>query len=96
MKTMTFGLLVCAGLSVALWCLLRKRPVGALVGGGIAMILTCLTGCSWREMLIDSGKETALLGFQRYPAVLVILVILFLCGLITMVSGAVSLTRRRN
>ena len=76
MDTMVFGLLTVSALAAAGVCLYHKRPLPGLLFSLGAVGILWLTGRSWFFMLLSSGKDTALLGFQRYPAAPVILLVL--------------------
>lgn len=60
------------------------------------MVLTYLTGCYWREMLISSGKDTTLLGFHRYPASVVILAALMITALVILIVSIIWLVKRNK
>ena len=71
METMALGMFAVSVLILSGVCVYYKKPVIGFVSSIAAMALTCLTGYSWKLMLIDSGKDTTLLGFSRYPAALI-------------------------
>ena len=58
--------------------------------------ITFLTGYYWKEMLVDSGKDATLLGFNRYPAVLIVFVILLLTAFIMMVVSIIWIVKRNK
>ena len=93
METMALGFLALAFLIISIYCLYYKKPVLGIVCSGAVMVLTYLTGCSWKELLMESGKDTALLGFVRYPAVPVILAVLFIAAFILMIVSVVVIAR---
>ena len=76
METMAFGMLSVISLVISACCLYRKKPFPGLLSSIITMLLTIWTGHCWKATLMASGKDTALLGFARYPAAPVILCIL--------------------
>ena len=97
METMMFGLFSVTLVISAIGCLGCRKPVSGFICSIAAMVCVCLTGYFWREMLINSGKNPALLGFERYPAALVILVVLFLGALTTLaisIFGIAKLNKR--
>ena len=59
-------------------------------------MITFLTGYYWKEMLVDSGKDATLLGFNRYPAVLIVFVILLLTAFIMMVVSIIWIVKRNK
>ena len=97
METMALGMFAVSVLILSGICMYYKKPFIGFVSSIAAMALTCLTGYSWKLMLIDSGKDTTLLGFSRYPAALIILAALMLTAFIMMiVSGILILQRSKN
>ena len=96
MKTMALGLLAVTFLILSGCCLHFKKPLLCMVGNAAAMALTCLTGHSWKLMLIGSGKDTTLLGFSRYPAAPVILTILLLTALAMIIASVVGIAKRNK
>ncbi len=51
------------------------------------MVFIMLSAYNWRLALIDSGKNPAWLGFERYPAALILVVIVFTAGCYLLVTG---------
>jgi len=90
MNSIAFGVLTAAMLIISGCCLYCKKPILGFLSSIAAMVLTCLTGYSWKLMLTDSGKDTALLGFSRYPAAPVILCILFLLAAAGMILSIIA------
>ncbi|MBQ3177874.1 MAG: hypothetical protein IJB52_08655 [Clostridia bacterium] len=96
METVMWGTLVLFALVLTGNFLYRKKPFpGGLTSAG-AMVLIWLTGRSWLSMLIQSGKDTTLLGFYVYPAVPVIQLILSVLAAGGMIVSAVMFLRRRH
>ena len=91
MKTMALGIIACICLIASVCCLYCKKPVWGFVSSAATILLTFLTGCSWKNLLAVSGKDTALLGFQRYPAVLVILAVLLFAALAAMAVSIIGM-----
>lgn len=85
METMVLCMFAATALAVSVYFLCCKKPVWCFAGSIAVMVLTCLTGYRWKIMLINSGKDTALLGFHRYPAVPVILGILLAAACILLI-----------
>lgn len=96
MTTLTLVLLSLLCLCGTVCCVCYKRPVPALFGCCCTMVLTYLAGCDWRKLLIDSGKDPALLGFARYPVVPITLAIFMLAAIVVMTVSIVLLVRRTN
>lgn len=97
METMALGTFT-AGMLIVLFCFLYcKKAFLGCVSGMIALYLTGCTGYHWKLMLTESGKDTAFLGFERYPAVPVILGILaFSAAVGIIVSGIMIVRKHRN
>ena len=96
METMAFGMFAVVILILSGVCVYYKKPFIGFVSSIAAMALTCLTGYSWKLMLIDSGKDTTLLGFSRYPAVLILLCILLLLAAVSMTLSVILILRKRR
>ena len=96
MGTMTFGMLALTLLTVSGWCVFNKKYLLGICGSIASVFLTVLSGYSWRKMLIDSGKDTALLGFYSYPAALIILVLLSVCAAVMLIVSAVMMARKKT
>ena len=96
MEAMALGFLALTFLIISICCLYYKKPILGIVCSGAVMVLTYLTGRSWKEMLIGSGKETALLGFASYPAVPVIFAVLFIAAFILMILSIVVILRQNK
>ena len=96
METMALGFAASIFLMISICCLYHKKLVWGIVCSAAAMAVTCLTGYSWKEMLIESGKDTTLLGFHRYPAAPMILITLLLIALILMVLSIMGMVKRKK
>ncbi|MBQ2776601.1 MAG: hypothetical protein IJF50_03790 [Peptococcaceae bacterium] len=96
METMALGMFAVSVLILSFVCMYYKKPFIGFVSSIAAMALTCLTGYSWKLMLIDSGKDTTLLGFSRYPAALIILCILLLLAAVSMTFSVILILRKRR
>ena len=96
MAAMALGIFAAVVLISSVCCLCYKRPVLGFVSSVVTMILTYLTGCSWRDILIGSGKDASLLGFHRYPAAPVILAILLLTAFVVMIVSILWIVRRNK
>ena len=96
METMAIGMFAIMVLIVSGCCLYYKKPFGSFVSNIVAMVLTCCTGYSWKLMLMNSGKDTTLLGFNRYPAALTILSILLLAAFILLIVSIIGIVRRNK
>ena len=96
METMALGMFAVSVLILSGICMYYKKPFIGFVSSIAAMALTCLTGYSWKLMLIGSGKDTTLLGFSRYPAVLILLCVLLLLVAVSMTVSVILITRKRK
>ena len=96
METMAFGAFALTVLTVSALLIYNKKYLCGICGSIAAIILTSFSGLSWRKMLIDSGKDTALLGFRSYPAALVILMLLLVCAMIVLLVSLVKLARKKS
>ena len=96
METMAIGMFAVMVLVVSGCCLYYKKPFWSFVSNIVAMALTCWTGYSWKLMLINSGKDTTLLGFNRYPVALTILSILLLVAFILLIVSIIGIVRRNK
>ena len=96
METMALGFFALVFLIISICCMYYKKPIGGIVCSVATMALTYLTGHSWKEMLIGSGKNTTLLGFNRYPAALIILAMLFSAAFILMIVSIIGIVRQNK
>ena len=95
-ETITIGLFAVIILIVSACCLYYKKPFWSFSGNIIAMALTCWTGYRWKLMLISGGKDTTLLGFNHYPAALIILAILWLTAFILLIVSITWIARQNK
>jgi len=95
-ETIIFGMLALMTAITAIRCLRSKPPIISLLLGVGTILFVCLSGYNWRLALIDSGKNTAWLGFSRYPFALIILVALSAVALISIVMSASSILKRKR
>ena len=93
METIALGLFTLTLLLISICCLYHKKPLWGMVCSVAAVVLTVLTGLSWKEMLIASGKDT---GLQRYPAAPGILAILLLAACILMIMCIIGMARQNK
>ena len=96
METMAIGMFTVVVLIVSGCCLYYKKPFISFVSSIAAVALTCWTGYSWKLLLIESGKDTTLLGFNRYPAALIILCMLLFLAVVGMIISVILLARKRQ
>ena len=96
METMALGLLAFTIPITSICCLHYKKPIGAIVCGIAVMVFSCLTAYYWKQILIASGKNVTMLGFNRYPAAVIILAALMIGALIVLVIGTISALRERR
>ena len=96
METLALGLFTLTLLLISICCLYHKKPLWGMVCSAVAVVFTFLTGLSWKEMLVASGKDTTLLGLQRYPAAPGILAILLLAACILMIMCIIGMARQNK
>lgn len=96
MATMLFGYLAFTALILCGCCLCCKRPFWGLLCSIGTMVLVYFTGYTWKFMLISSGKDATLLGFHRYPAALVTLVVLTVFAVASMIISVIWMVRRKK
>ena len=96
METMAVGMLAGIALILSACCVYAKRPLGGLIGSVTTVVLTVQTGYGWKSMLLNSGKDTTLLGFDRYPVALILLAVLLLAAALIAVVSVVGIVRRRS
>ena len=96
METMAAGMLAGIALILAACCVYAKRPLCGLIGSVMTAVLTIQTGYCWKSMLLNSGKDTTLLGFGRYPAALVLLVLLLLAAVLIAAISIIGIVRRHS
>ena len=85
-ETIIFGMSA-AFICVYTMCFIKKKPLLRAFWGVVTMVLIILSAYNWRLALIDSGKNPAWLGFERYPIPVILVVIVFAGGLYLVVSG---------
>jgi len=96
MEAMTLGFFALMLLLCSAGCLHYKRPAFGLFCNVMTIVLTYLTGCSWKAMLIESGKDTALLGFHRYPAAPIFLTLLLISTFVFAIMNIVGLIKQNK
>ena len=94
METMALGTLTVGILIISFCFLYYKKPFPGGISGIAAMCLSVCTGYQWKQMLAESGKNTALLGFERYPAAPVILGILAFSAAGSIVASVIWIVRK--
>ena len=94
MEAMVFGLCLFTSDLISLFLVMQKRMKLSLIFELLSLVLTGVVLFFWRQMLIQSGKDAALLGFHAYPAVLIIVGILALAALVCLVLALLGLGRR--
>ena len=96
METMAVGMLAGIALILSACCVYAKRPLCGLIGSVMTAALTIQTGYCWKSMLLNSGKDTTLLGFARYPAALVLLALLLLAAVLIAAISIIGIVRRHS
>jgi len=95
MNTLALGLLAAVVLILSGCCQYYKKPVPGFVSSIAAMALTVWSGYTWNLLLIESGKDTALLGFHRYPAAVILLCMLLLLAAVSLIVHVCAILRRK-
>ena len=85
-ETIIFGMSA-AFICVYALCFIKNKPLLRAFWGVVTMVMIILSAYNWRLALIDSGKNPAWLGFERYPIPVILVVIVFAGGLYLVVSG---------
>jgi len=97
MDAMLWGFISLTIIIIAFCCLFYKKYLCCLLCSISSFIPIGLTGYHWFLMLEGSGKNTSLLGFSRYPAALIILLILFLLSVSsTIISFVLNFHSKRK
>ena len=85
MEAMIFGLCLLTS-DVNVFLLLSNKKSGLAAGFSLlSLVLTGVTVYFWRQLLLASGRDTALLGLRHSPAVPVLLGLLALAALVGLV-----------
>ena len=96
MNTMTVGIIGLTVLIGSVYCLYQKKLVLSFFSSIGTLVLTYMTALSWRTLLLASGKDTAFLGFHRYPAAVLLLTAMLLAAFAVAVLSLVWLIRRNQ
>jgi len=96
METVIFGLIALALAVLALVLCVAKQPVFSGIAGGATIIFVCLSSYNWWLALGDSGKNQRWLGFEQYPATVVVLMALSAVGIYCVMKGANYLAGNRS
>ena len=96
METIIFGLIALASAVIALVLVAAKQPVFSGIAGGATIIFVCLSSYNWWLALGDSGKNQRWLGFEHYPATVIVLMALIVVGICCAIKGANHLTREKS
>ena len=91
MEALVFGLCLVSSDLIALLLLVQKRGKLSLPFSVLSLVLTGVVVYFWRNMLLQNGKDPALLGFHAYPAVPIILGLLALLALACLLAAAAQL-----
>ena len=92
-EAILFGTLSLCSVVVAVYAL-RKLPLVSMSMGLLTLVFAYLSACNWRLALLDSGKNTAWLGAERYPLVLCIYIVLFGFGFASLIGGTIRCIKK--
>lgn len=92
-EAILFGMLSLCFVAIAGYAL-RKLPFVSIGTGLLTIVFAYLSAYYWRLALLDSGKNTAFLGAERYPLVLCIYIVLFGFGLVSLIGGTVRCIKK--
>ena len=94
MEAMIFGFcLVTCDVNIFL-LLSNHKSLLALAFSVLSLALTGVTAYFFRQLLLSSGKDAALLGFHQYPAVPILLCLLALAALAGLVLAVLQLVKK--
>jgi len=93
-EAILYGVLSLAFAAIAI-SMLRKLPIISALAGLFTNIFVVMSAYYWRLALIDSGKNTAWLGAERYPLVLCVYIVLACMGCICVVCGIVRCVKKQ-
>ena len=94
--TILFGMLSLACAIAAIVFTYGKVRILSVILGLATVAFITVSSHYWVRALVESGKNTHLLGYERYPAILFIVAALVAAGLLCTVSGIVGLVRRKK
>ena len=93
-ESIIYGLLALCAVLAGL-CLLKKKPLVSTLMGEGAIALAAMSAKNWLLALADSGKNTAYLGFERYPLVSLALVLILAAALICIAAGLILFVKQQ-
>ena len=96
MNTITVGIIGLTVLIGSVYCLYQKKLVLSFLCNVGTLVLTYMTALSWRMLLLSSGKDTAFLGFHRYPAALLLLSTMLLAAFAVTIVSLVWMIRQNR
>lgn len=96
MNTITVGIIGLTVLIGSVYCLYQKKLVLSFLCSVGTLVLTYMTALSWRMLLLSSGKDTAFLGFHRYPAALLLLSTMLLAAFAVTIVSLVWMIRQNR
>ena len=94
--TILFGILsfVCA-IAAFVFKYGRVHILSGVLGLATIAFIT-VSSRFWVRALVESGKNTRLLGYERYPAILYVVAALVAVGLFCTVAGIVGLVKKKR
>lgn len=96
MEAMALGFAAFVLLAISGACRYCGKFVWGIICGAATVPLTYLTAALWNDLLAESGKDTALLGWERYPAAVVILAALLFAAVILVIVNMAGIAKRNQ
>jgi len=94
MAAMAAYILALILLTISVYCLYCKKAIPGIVCSTAAAVFTYFCGYFWKELLKVSGKDTALLGFNRYPAAVILIAVLGAAAAIVFTAGVIMIIKK--
>lgn len=96
MEAMALGFAAFVLLAISGVCRYCGKFVWGIICGAAAVPLTYLAAALWNDLLAESGKDTVLLGWERYPAAVVVLVALLFAAVILVIVNMAGVVKRNQ
>ena len=80
----------------AFWFLCNKRPGLSILNGIGSLIAFILFVPSWRNILIESGKNPFFLGVKRYPGIVAFICAIVVLNILFMILAAAKIRKNKK